>query len=305
MDRLDAMELFVAAVEAGSLAAAARRHGRSPASVTRAVALLEQHAGTTLLLRSTRKLSLTAAGEHHLAIWRDVLMKLEEVDPGPRGAILRGPIVVTAPELFGRMKLMPLVETFLDAHPQVSARLLLVNRLVNLIGEGVDLAVRLAPLPDSTLSAIKVGEIRTLFCASPEYLAARGLPTALQDLDRHQCIGLNAEGDAELWPFRATDRRGDVRSVRVQTRLSVSSAAAALDAARRGQGIVCARSYQVAEDIAAGRLARILAEFEPPPVPVNLLFPPDRARGGAVRALIDHLVPALKQSLLRTRALVP
>src|SRR3546814_318245 len=198
MDRLDAMTLFVAAVDEGSLAAAGRRHGRSPAAVTRAVALLERHAGTTLLLRSTRQLSLTPAGERHLETWREVLLKLDEVAPEKFGAPLGGGIVLTAPELFGRLKVMPLVETFLQAHPQVSVRALLAHRVVNLIGEGVDLAVRLAPLPDSTLTAIKLGQVRVLFCASPGYLAERGSPTTLSDLDRHDCIGLNAESDAEL-----------------------------------------------------------------------------------------------------------
>lgn len=187
MDRLDAMALFVAAVEEGSLAAAARRLGRSPAAATPAVALLEQHAGESLLLRSTRKLSLTAAGDRHLSVWREVLAKLCKVKPEGSGASLHGNIVLTAPELFGRLKVMPLLETFLADHPQIAARVLLVNRLVNLVGEGVDLAVRLAPLRDSTLTAIKIGDVRTLLCASPDYLARAGSPTGLGDLERHSC----------------------------------------------------------------------------------------------------------------------
>src|SRR5690606_1201734 len=182
------------------LAAAARRHGRSPATVSRALALLEHFAGTTLLLRSTRRLSLTPAGERHVATWREVLLKLGEVEPEKLGAPLRGSIVWTAPELFGRLKVMPVVATFLQAHPKVTVRALLLNRLVNLIGEGVDLAIRLAPLPDSALMTTKVGQVRILFCASPEYLAERGSPETLRDLARHDCIGLNAESDAELWP---------------------------------------------------------------------------------------------------------
>lgn len=300
MDRLDAIALFVAAVDEGSLAAAARRHGRSPAAATRAVALLEHQAGKALLSRSTRKLSLTAAGERHLAVWRDVLSRLSEVESDASGAPLRGGIVLTAPELFGRLKVMPLVETFLRTHPQVAARVLMVNRVVNLIGEGVDLAVRLAPLRDSTLTAIRIGEVRTLFCASPDYLAERGSPTTLGDLACHDCIGLNAEGDAELWPFDATtDRRARVRSVRVQTRLSVNNAAAAIDASLRGHGIICARSYQVAEHIEAGRLVSLLPDFEPPAAPAHIVFPPDRARRNDVRAFIEHVLPALKRELLQ------
>lgn len=306
MDRLDAMNLFVAAVEEGSLAAAARRHGRSPAAVTRAVALLERYTGETLLLRSTRKLSLTAAGDRHIAIWRDVLTKLREIAPANAGAPLQGGIVLTAPELFGRLKVMPLLETFLQCHPKVAARVLLLNRVVNLVGEGVDLAVRLAPLPDSTLTAIKVGEVRTLLCASPDYLEREGSPTTPNELENHDCTGLNAEGDGELWPFgMATEQGMRVRSVRVYTRLSINNAAAAIDAALRGHGIIRARSYQVAEHIAAGRLVCLLRDFEPPPTPVQLVFLPDRARRGVVRAFIEHVVPTLKRELLEIESIVP
>ena len=303
MDRLDAMTLFVAAVDEGSLAAAARRHGRSPAAVTRAVALLEHFAGTTLLLRSTRQLSLTPAGARHLATWREVLMKLDEMAAEETGAPLRGDVVLTAPELFGRLKVMPAVETFLKKHPHVSVRALLVNRVVNLIGEGVDLAIRIAPLRDSTLSAIKIGQVRILLCASPGYLDERGSVTSVGDLERHSCIGLNAESDAELWPFRAVgERTGGVRSVRVRTRLSVDNQSAVIDAALRGQGVICARSYQVAEHIAAGSLVRVLESFEPPAVPVHLVFSADRAKRGAVRSFIDHAAADLKAELLGVEA---
>ena len=298
MDRLDAMTLFVTAVEEGSLAAAARRHGRSPAAVTRAVALLERDAGESLLLRSTRKLSLTAAGDRHLSVWREVLTKLRDIEPEDSAALLGGSIALTAPELFGRLKVMPLLEAFLADHPRIAARVLLVNRLVNLIGEGVDLAVRLAPLPDSTLIAIRVGEVRELLCASPDYLARAGSPAGLGDLERHQCIGLNAEGDGELWAFdKSTGRRTRSRSVRVHTRLSVNNAAAAIDAALRGHGLVHARSYQVMDHIAAGRLVRLLPHHESLPVPVYIVFPADRAGNRAVRALIERLTPYLRREL--------
>lgn len=305
MDRLDAMKLFVTAAEAGSLAAAARRHGRSPAAVTRAVALLERFAGETLLLRSTRKISLTSAGEHHLTVWREVLEKLDDGVRADGARPLDGRIVLTAPELFGRLCVMPLVETFLARNPRVETRVLLVNRIVNLIGEGIDVAARLAPLPDSALTAIRIGQIRTLLCASPAYVAARGVPATLQDLDRHDCIGLNAEGDAELWPFALSgSAEGRVRSVRVRTRLSVNNAAAAIDAARRGGGIVAARSYQVADDLASGRLIRVLDVVEAPPTPVHIVLPAGRAKNGTVRAFIDHAAPALKRQLTAVEAVL-
>lgn len=306
MDRLEAMTLFVAAARDGSLAAAARRHGRSPATVTRAVALLEGLAGEALLLRSTRRLSLTAAGERHVAVWRDVLARLSEIEPASQAGSLQGNIVLTAPELFGRLKVMPVLEPFLRQHPLVAARVLLVNRLVDLVGEGVDLAVRLAPLPDSTLTAIRLGELRILVCASPDYLAQAGAPADPHDLRGHQCIGLNAEGDGELWQFGSASATGArVRSVRVPTRLSLNNAGAAIDAALRGQGLVRVRSYQVAEDVAAGRLARILEAFEPPPVPAHVVFHPDRGQRGPVRAVVDHLVPMLRSELRRIASIVP
>src|SRR5690606_2379497 len=165
-------------------------------------------------------------------------------------------------ELFGRLKVLPTVETFLRNHPAVSVRALLVNRVVNLIGGGVDLAVRIAPLPDSTLLAIKIGQVRILCCAYPDYLNEGGAVASIGDLERYSCVGLNAESGAELWPFRAVgERKGGVRSVRVRTRLSVSHQAAVIDAALRGQGVISARSYQVAEHIAAGRLVRVLEKI--------------------------------------------
>ncbi len=304
MDRLEAMALFVTAVDEGSLAAAARHHGRSPATLTRAVTLLENNAGETLLLRSTRRLSLTPAGERHVATWRDVLTQLGAIAPSGAAGQLRGSIALTAPELFGRLKLMPVLEPFLRAHPLVSARVLLVNRLVDMIGEGVDVAVRLAPLPDSMLTAIRLGEVRVLVCASPDYLARASAPSDPQDLGRHDCIGLNAEGDGELWRFGAKETSARVRSVRVPTRLSLNDVGAAIDAARRGYGLVRTRAYQVADDLAAGRLVQVLASFEPPPAPAHLVFHPDRGMRAPVRSFIDHVVPALRGELRRITSLL-
>jgi DNA-binding transcriptional LysR family regulator len=297
MDRLEAMSLFVAAIDGGSLAAAAKRYGRSPAGVTRAVALLEQNAGETLLLRSTRKLSLTASGEHHLAVWREVLEKLGDLAPSGTGGPVQGNVVLTAPELFGRVAVLPLLESFLEEYPLVSARALLVNRLVNLIGEGVDLAVRLAPLADSALSAIRIGEVRTLLCASPTYMAKAAPLATPADLDRHACIGLDVGVEGERWSFASPTPSRKRRSVRVEPRLSINNAAATIDAAVRGHGVIQARSYQVADAIAEGRLKRLLPEWEEPPAPAHLVFPAGRAAYGSVRALIDHLAPALRRTL--------
>lgn len=306
MDRLDAMALFVTAVDEGSLAAAARRHRRSPAAVSRAVTMLEELAGTTLLLRSTRRLSLTPAGAQHVAIWREVLLKLDDIGAEKDDTALRGEVVFTAPELFGRLKVMPVVERFMQNHPAISVRALLDNRVVSLVGEGVDAAIRLAHLPDSALTATRIGQVRVMYCASPEYLAEHGRPKAVRDLELHACVGLSADSDAELWPFRASaEQNGSGRSVRIQTRLSVSNQAAVIDAALRGQGIICAQSYQVVDHLVAGRLVSVLADVSPPPVPAHVVFQASRAKRGALRAFIEHIVADLKQELQRIEARLP
>lgn len=298
MDRLDAMALFVTAVDEGSLAAAARRHGRSPAAVTRAVAMLEADAGESLLLRSTRRLALTPEGEHRLAVWRDVLNRLGEAGSDDQNKTLRGSLVLTAPELFGRLEVMPILNSFLMARPQVSARVLLLNRVVDLVGEGIDIAVRLGPLPDSALKAVKVGEVRILVCGSPDYLARAGMPNTPQDLVHHDCIGLNPSGHWELWPFAfSTESPSRLRSVRVPTRLSINHAGAAIDAALQGQGLVRVRSYQVAEHLEAGRLVTVLDGNEPPPEPVHLVFHPERARLGPARDFIEQATLDLRKAL--------
>lgn len=305
MDRLDAMTLFVAAVDTGSLAAAGRHHGRSPASVTRAVALLENLAREPLLLRSTRRLSLTAAGERHLAVWRKVLLSLSELEPGQGGMRLRGTVRITAPELFGRLHVLPIVERFLDAHPDVSTRLILANQILNLIGEGVDVAVRLAELPDSSLTAIRIGQVQTLLCASPSYVRDLGGPKAPDDLPSYGCIGLNVEAEADLWAFRLPGRPGQPRSIRVTPRLRVDSAAALVDSALRGKGIICAQSYQVADHLAAGRLIRLLPQFEVAPTPVHVVFSEEVGASGAARAFIDHLTNGLRPALRSLAAALP
>ncbi|MCM8732511.1 LysR family transcriptional regulator [Hephaestia sp. GCM10023244] len=306
MDRLDAMALFVTAVDEGSLAAAARRHRRSPAAVSRAVTMLEELARTTLLLRSTRRLSLTPAGAQHVATWREVLLKLDDIGAERDDTALGGEVVFTASELFGRLAVMPVVEQFMQKHPEISVRAILDNRIVSLVGEGVDVAIRLAHLPDSTLTAIRIGQVRVVYCASPEYLEVHGRPEVVRDLERHMCIGLSADSDAELWPFRAAaEHKGSGRSVRVQTRLSVSNQAAVIDAALRGQGIICAQSYQVVDHLVAGRLVSVLAEVSPAPVPAHVVFQANRAKRGARRAFIEHIVTDLKRELQRIEARLP
>lgn len=298
MDRLDAMAIFLAVVDQGSLAAAARALGRSPATVTRAIAMLEGRLGERLLHRNARTLRLTAGGERQAAIWRSVLAELAQAERNPEAGRLEGTIGITAPELFGRLKVMPVLEAFLAGHPAVRARLLLLNRVVNLVDEGVDVAVRLAPLPESGIIAVRLGEVRKLTCAAPSYLERCGAPEQPAALARHICIGAEEGGGRELWRF--TDRSaGRARTVPValEPRIVLNSAGTAVDTALRGSGICRVLSYQVVDHLAAGRLVALLPGFEPEPTPVHLVFHPVPRRHAALRAFIDHATPLLRAEL--------
>lgn len=298
MDRLEAMAMFVATVDEGSLAAAARKLACSPAKVTRALQMLEERLGERLVHRTARRLRLTEAGERRLGVYRTVLAELDEAERGV-GETVDGLIGVTAPELFGRLHVMPVVESFLAAHPAARARALLLNRMVDLVEEGMDVAVRLAPLPDSGVVVTRLGEVRKLVCAAPSYVERAGVPATPQDLQHHACIG-EQEGDAgALWRFAdPTARRGKRFSVQIRPRLALNSAGAAIDAAVRGQGVCSALSYQVAEHVSAGRLVTVLAPFEPEPTPVSLVFHPVPRRNVTLRAFIDHATPRLREDLL-------
>lgn len=299
MDRLDAMAVFVAVVEAGSLAAAGRRLGHSPATVTRAVAMLEERLGERLLHRSTRALRLTERGEHQAAVYRSILAELAEADGGDTaGNRITGRITLTAPELFGRAILMPVIETFLDQHPDVGVRVLLLNRLVSLVEEGVDVAVRLALLPTSGLVAVRLGEMRRLLCAAPSYLARSQTPKTPSALQQHSCIGTEDGTEREQWHF--VDRavgRGRPLSTAIRPRIALNSAGAAIDAALRGNGICRVMAYQAVEHIEGGRLVLILRDFEPAPLPIQLIFHPIPRRNAALRAFVDHATPKLRAAV--------
>ncbi|MCJ2083361.1 LysR family transcriptional regulator [Methylobacterium sp. J-090] len=298
MDRLDAMAVFVAVVEAGSLAAAGRRLGHSPATVTRAVAMLEERLGERLLHRSTRALRLTERGEHQASVYRSILAELADADGGDADTRITGRIVLTAPELFGRAILMPVLETFLDEHAGVSVRVILLNRLVSLVEEGVDVAVRLGPLPASGFIAVRLGEMRRLVCAAPGYLARAGMPSKPGTLHQHQCIGTEEGTEREQWHFidRASDRHRPF-STAIRPRMALNSAGAAIDAALRGHGICRVMAYQVVEHIEAGRLLPLLRSFEPAPLPIHLIFHPIPRRNAALRAFVDHATPRLRAAV--------
>lgn len=286
MDRLDKLALFAAIVDEGSLAGAARRLGRSPPAVTRTLAALEERLGVRLVERTTRRLSATEAGRRLAEHARRLLGDFEDAlrDAAGDAAAPRGTLRVTAPLLFGRMHITPLVLDFLDAHPGVSVDLLLSDRSLDLIEEGIDVGLRIAHLPDSGMVARRVGHMRRVLVASPAYLAGRGTPAEPADLAGHDVIAFTRLGAAPEWRFHGP---GGERTVRIRPRLTVNQADAALVAARAGRGITSTLSYQVADDVAAGRLVRLLRDCEPPPVPVHLVTPSTRLAAPRLRAFLD------------------
>lgn len=297
MDRLDAMSVFAAIVDEGSLSAAGRRLNVPLATVSRKLADLERHLKTRLITRSTRKLVLTDAGRDYVAACRQILEQVEEAERAAAGAYakVRGQLVVAAPVVFGRLHMVPVAAAFLDAQPEVDIQLRLGDRNVNLIEEHVDVALRIGALPDSSLVATQVGTVRRVVCASPAYLKRFGRPESLQDLASHPCITFDGLDAATAWTF--ADAGGQKRQARVRSRMTVTTAEAAIEAAVLGLGLTRVLSYQVADALQAGRLARVLVEEEPPAVPVSLIFPGQGRLPMKTRAFIDFAVGQLRSRL--------
>ena len=297
MDRLHTLEVFASVAETGGFARAARGLGLSPAAVTRAVAALEERLGVRLLDRTTRKVAPTEAGRQLLLEARRLLAELDEAERSASGATAeaRGHLTVTASATFGRGVVTPILLDYLRREPKVTASLVLLDRNVDLIEEGIDVAVRIAPLPSSGLIARKVGEVRRLMVASPAYLAARGRPQSPMDLVQHDLVAFGGPQALSSWWTGAPD-------VPLAPRLAVNDAVAAVEAAKQGYGITFAMSYVVAEALADGALEPVLAAFAPPPIPVHLVHLPGRTPG-KVRAFLDMAAPLLQASLRASAAL--
>ncbi|CAN7646177.1 LysR family transcriptional regulator [Bosea sp. LjRoot237] len=296
MDRLEAMRVFVSALDEGSLAGAGRRLGRSAPAVTRAINALEGHVGARLLDRTTRMIRLTESGERYAAACRRVLVDLEEAELQAAGerAAPRGLLTLTAPVVAGTRLLRPLVDAFLDEQPEVQVRLLLLDRVVSLLDEGVDLALRIAHLPDSSLIALRIGSVRQIVCAAPSYLAQYGVPQEPGDLAGHRCIAQIHPLAGELWTFPPKAEGGRPRQVRVKPRLMASSVEAAIASAVDGHGLVRPLCYQVADEVRSGRLRLVLTDCEPEALPVHLVAPEGRLSVAKVRAFADFALPKLK-----------
>jgi DNA-binding transcriptional LysR family regulator len=302
LDRLRELEVFVAVAEANGLARAGARLRISPPAVTRAVASLEKRLGARLFNRTTRSLSLTEAGTRFLASTRRLLAELADAERDALGESAKpaGQLTVTASVSFGRMTLAPIVRSFLRQQPRVTVSLLLLDRVVNLVEEGVDVALRIAQLPDSSLVARRVGEVRRVLVASPRYLAKQGWPVAPAELERHQLIAFTGLMPTREWRF------GTGRSavhVSVAPRLEINDASAAIAAAEAGEGISIALSYMVARAVASGRLVTLLDGFMPVAVPVQLVYPNARLVAPKLRAFLDFAVPRLSTAL--SEAAVP
>lgn len=298
MDRLEAMSVFTAIVDGGSLSAAGRRLNVPLATVSRKLADLEAHLKTRLITRSTRKLVLTDAGRDYLDACRQILEQVEAAERAASGAYanVKGQLVVAAPVVFGRLHLVPVVAAFLERHPEVDIQLRLGDRNVNLIEEHVDVALRIGTLPDSNLVAVPVGSVRRVLCASPAYLQRHGALRSPADLAQHRCINFDGLESATRWSFAGP---GDTpQPVPVRCRLQASTADAAIAAAALGLGLTRVLSYQVTDALQDGRLVRVLPEAEPPAVPVSLIHPGQGRLPMKTRAFIDHAASQLRERLL-------
>jgi DNA-binding transcriptional LysR family regulator len=293
MDRLEAMSILLAVVDAGSLSAAARRLGTPLPTVSRKVAELEAHLHTRLLHRTTRQLSLTEAGAAYVAACRRILDDVGEAERIATGeyATPKGELAVTAPIVFGRLHIVPVVAEFLAQYPEIRIKLLLTDRVIHLMEEQVDVALRIGELPDSTLMASRVGTVRSVVCGSPAYLAQRGVPARPEELAAHDCISFDVLESRRAWVF---GEGTSMMSVPVISRLEVNTAEAAIAAATLGAGMVRVLSYQVADAVANGALDVVLQNYEPAPLPVSLVHKGQTPLPRKLRAFLDFAAPRLR-----------
>lgn len=293
MDRLHSMSVFVAVAEEESFAAAARRLTMSPPAVTRTIAALEFHLGIKLLTRTTRFVRATDAGQRYLESARSILAQADEADEAAAGVhgAPRGQLAVTAPVLLGSMHVMPGIVEFLARYPEISVNAVFLDRVVNLLEEGIDVGVRIGELPDSTMRAIPVGSVRRVICVAPDYLTRHPRLSEPQDLAGQTIISASPISTGMEW--RLGNGKQQIR-VKVQPRLTVTNNAAAIEAALMGFGITRLMSYQVAAHLADGKLVRLFSEYEPPALPIHIVHLEGRQASAKVRALVDVLVERLR-----------
>lgn len=298
------MTTFVRIVEAGSLTSAAERLDTSLTSVVRSLSALEETLGIRLLNRTTRRIALTDEGREYFERCQDLLVEIEEMEAALSARQLKpsGKISITAPVMFGRLHVASTVTGFLSAYPEMRAELLLLDRVVDLLEEGIDVAIRIGPLPDSSLVAVPLGSTRTIVCASPSYLAHHGTPRTPAALAHQSCIhftGLSSNGGE--WEFR---HEGLPQRVKINATFTTNQCDSALDACANGLGCGRFLAYQVHKLLEVGKLVQVLTEYEPAPLPIHLVYPHSRLLSSRVRAFVDWAVPQLRELLLTVQVQV-
>jgi len=293
MDRLLAMNVFVAVAEEQGFAAAARRLQMSPPAVTRTIANLEDHLGVKLLNRTTRFVRITEAGSRYIEDARRVIVEADAADEAVSGinAEPRGHLVVTAPIMFGRMFVMPQIVEYLNRYPETEVSAVFLDRVVNLVEEGFDVSVRIGELPDSSMRALPVGQVRQIVCASPEYLRQHGVPTTPEDLINHRLVTSSAGSGTSDWRLGAEPGK---RAIRVKPRLTVTTNDAAIEAVLHNFGVTRLLSYQVAPLVSHGQIKIILEDYEPPPLPIHIVHREGRLTSARVRTFIDFIAKRLR-----------
>ncbi len=296
MDRFNELKVFISVAESGGFAKAAARLRSSPPAVTRTLAALEQRVGVQLFNRTTRMVSMTEAGRRFLEHARRILTDLDvaESELAGESTMPSGHLTITSPVTMGRMMLPSIVTDFLHAHPHVTAKVLLFDRITNLIEEGIDVGLRVGQLPDSSLIARQVGEVRRILVASPAYLSKNGTPKDPTDLKRHSMIAFTGLLPNREWVF---GEGKTARRLMLKPRFEINDAAAAIAAAEGGGGITIALSYMVARQIGERRLQQVLGSFAPSAVPVQLVYPESRLVAPKVRAFVDYAAPKLRSAL--------
>jgi DNA-binding transcriptional LysR family regulator len=297
LDRLDAMSVLIAAVEAGSLSKASKNLRLPLATVSRKVSELESHLSATLLIRSAKGLDLTPAGRSYVTSAKAILEQLNEAERAASGEYTepKGDLVITAPIMFGRLNVLPIVTRFLEAFPDVSVGLVMTDRVTHFLEDQVDVALRIGTLADSSLIATRLGTVRHVVCASPDYLATHGAPATPDDLASHRVVSFQSVSVLSSWVFESG---GAEITASFRSRLGVNTIDAAIDAALSGAGLVRAVSYQIADHVRAGRLSLVLQDFEPKARPVHLVYDAQNRLPLKLRAFVDFVVPRLRQRLV-------
>ncbi|QUS38188.1 LysR family transcriptional regulator [Tardiphaga alba] len=294
MDRWQAMRIFVKVAETGSFAESARSLHMSAPAVTRAVAGLEETIGTRLFVRTTRSVKLTEGGARYFEDCRRILNEISEAEAAAAGSYAKpsGTLTVTAPLMFGQLHVLPIVTEYLDAYPTMAGKTLFVDRSVNIVEEGIDVAIRIGNLPDSGLMAIKVGTVRRVICGAPSYLAEKGIPIEPGDLKSHRIVASTSAWASPEWRFAGDER------VTIQPVLQCNTNAAAISTAISGWGLTRVLHYQIGQALLDGSLKIVLSDYEEPPLPIYVIYPEGRHVPAKVRAFTDMAVARLRENRL-------